>query len=98
MPTGAEDARLAQSVRASSLHLEGRGFESLTAHWYSRYMERLEALVSGHVQGVMFRDFARRLARARGIAGEAENLPDDTLRVIAEGDRASLEALLDKLR
>lgn len=59
--------------------------------------ERLEAIVSGRVQFVMYRDFAQRKARGLKLVGEVENLPDGTVRVIAEGPRGSLEKYLEKL-
>ena len=61
-------------------------------------MERLEAIVSGRVQLVMYRDFATRKARGLGLVGEARNLPDGTVRVIAEGPRQKLETYVQKLR
>lgn len=60
-------------------------------------MERLEAIVSGRVQFVMYRDFATRKARGLGLMGEAQNLPDGTVRVIAEGPQEKLEAYVEKL-
>ena len=60
--------------------------------------ERLEAVVRGRVQFVMYRDFARRKARELGLVGEVENLSDGTVRVIAEGPRQKTEFLLAHLR
>lgn len=60
-------------------------------------MERMEAIVSGRVQLVMYRDFATRKARSLGLVGEVQNLPDGTVRVIAEGERNKLEAYVQKL-
>lgn len=60
-------------------------------------MERLEAIVSGRVQLVMYRDFATRKARSLGLVGEVENLADGTVRVVAEGPRAKLEEYERKL-
>lgn len=60
-------------------------------------MERLEASVTGRVQVVMYRDFACRNARALGLTGTAENLPDGTVRIIAEGERAKLDDYVLKL-
>ena len=59
--------------------------------------ERLEAIVSGRVQMVMYRDFAQRKARGLRLSGEVQNLKDGTVRVVAEGSRASLEKYLYKL-
>jgi len=47
--------------------------------------ERLEAVVTGKVQGVSFRDFTCRKAQALGLCGEVKNLPDGTVHVVAEG-------------
>lgn len=59
--------------------------------------QRLEAIVSGRVQMVMYRDFACRMARSLHLAGEVRNLADGTVRVIAEGPRTKLEAYVRKL-
>ena len=59
--------------------------------------ERLEAIVSGRVQLVMYRDFAQRKARGLKLTGEVTNLSDGTVRVIAEGSREALERYLLKL-
>ena len=56
------------------------------------------ALVSGHVQGVNYRNYARGKARELGIHGSAENLPDGRVEVIAEGEAEDLAAFLDFLR
>lgn len=60
-------------------------------------MERLEAVVSGRVQGVMYRDFVQRKASGLALTGEVQNLPDKTVRVVAEGPRDQLEKLVEKL-
>ena len=60
--------------------------------------ERLEAIVSGRVQGVGFRFFAEaECIFIGGIKGHAKNLPDGTVEVIAEGEREKLERLLRAL-
>jgi acylphosphatase len=55
---------------------------------------RLRAEVRGHVQGVGFRYGARRRARELGVEASAENRPDGSVLVVAEGPRAACEALL----
>ncbi|MEK7602566.1 MAG: acylphosphatase [Patescibacteria group bacterium] len=60
--------------------------------------ERLEAIVSGRVQMVMFRDFTQRKATGLHVTGEVKNVSDGTVAVTAEGPRASLETLLTKLQ
>jgi acylphosphatase len=59
--------------------------------------ERLEAVVQGRVQMVMFRDFVERKASRLKLSGEVQNRTDGTVWVVAEGSRAALEALLQKL-
>ena len=56
------------------------------------------ATVYGRVQGVNFRYFVQRNARALGLRGYVENLADGrTLEVYAEGEKESLEELLGYL-
>jgi acylphosphatase len=50
-------------------------------------------IVHGLVQGVFFRDSARREARVLGLSGHALNLPDGTVEVLACGDASSLAKL-----
>ncbi|KND51176.1 MAG: acylphosphatase [Parcubacteria bacterium C7867-001] len=59
--------------------------------------ERLEATVSGRVQLVMYRDFVQRKASGLKLTGFVKNIPDGTVRVVAEGSRESLERLLARL-
>lgn len=59
--------------------------------------ERLEAIVHGKVQGVMYREFVRKEAMRLGLVGCAKNLIDGTVEVIAEGPRVSLEKLAKKM-
>jgi acylphosphatase len=56
--------------------------------------ERLEAIVSGRVQKVMYRDFACRKARRLGLTGTVTNYHDGTVHVRAEGSRERLETYL----
>lgn len=59
----------------------------------------LKITVFGRVQGVFFRDFVSREARALGVKGYVRNLPEgNTVEVYAEGDRKSLEKLLGRCR
>lgn len=60
-------------------------------------MQRLHAIVSGRVQGVSFRYYTTQTARHLGVLGWVKNLPDGTVEVVAEGDKANLEQLLDFL-
>lgn len=56
-----------------------------------------EVLVEGRVQGVGFREFARRCAGRLGVVGYAMNLRDGRVRLIAEGTRAAIESLVAEL-
>ncbi len=55
------------------------------------------AVVYGRVQGVGFRDFVRRRARALSVAGWVRNLPDGTVEVRAEGPKDALLSLMSAL-
>ncbi len=59
---------------------------------------RLDAVVSGWVQGVGFRLFASRRAEALGLTGWVRNEADGRVRLVAEGPRAELETLLAALQ
>jgi acylphosphatase len=56
------------------------------------------ALVSGTVQGVGYRAFARRAALELDIRGHAVNLPDGRVEVLACGEAAALDAFIAELR
>lgn len=58
---------------------------------------RVTAWVRGRVQGVGFRWWVRSRALELGLAGSATNLDDGRVLVVAEGERAACEALLDQL-
>ena len=54
--------------------------------------------VDGWVQGVGFRGFARRLAHQLHIRGWVRNLYDGRVEVLAEGDKAAIESLIELLK
>ena len=54
---------------------------------------RLKAVVRGEVQGVGFRWAVQRQAGQLGLTGYAENLPDGSVRVEAEGEPGHLDEL-----
>jgi acylphosphatase len=58
---------------------------------------RLDATVSGRVQGVGFRYFVLREAMDLGLDGWVANAPDGSVRCVAEGSREHLERLLERL-
>ena len=59
---------------------------------------RLTARISGEVQGVGYRAYARRRAQMLGLRGYARNLADGTVEVVVEGPRDALEQLFVVLR
>ncbi|MEM1116330.1 MAG: acylphosphatase [Bacteroidota bacterium] len=56
-------------------------------------MERLTATVRGRVQGVGFRRYVRGWARTLDLAGWVCNEADGSVRLVAEGEAASLDRL-----
>lgn len=58
---------------------------------------RLTAWVEGAVQGVGFRWWTRCRGLEAGLVGEARNLSDGRVAVVAEGDRQACQRLLDAL-
>jgi len=56
---------------------------------------RVHIFVSGSVQGVFFRDSARRKAEKLGIAGWVKNLPDGRVEIIAEGKEQQVKELIE---
>jgi acylphosphatase len=51
-------------------------------------------LVSGRVQGVGFRWYARERAEQLGLAGWVRNLPDGRVELLLEGREGAVEAML----
>lgn len=61
-------------------------------------MSRLHAIVEGRVQGVGFRAFVMDVAEMLPVTGWVRNRWDETVEVVAEGERPVLEKLLAALR
>lgn len=57
-------------------------------------MIRRRVVVHGHVQGVFFRDTARRLARQYGVAGWIRNTWQGTVEAAFEGAPEAVERLV----
>lgn len=60
--------------------------------------QRVKVLYSGHVQGVGFRYTARSVAMGFEVTGAVRNLPDGRVELIAEGERAELDAFCEAIR
>jgi len=58
----------------------------------------IECIITGRVQMVMFRDFACRRARRLGLSGTVQNLPDSSVRVIAQGEKDKLAKYIGLLK
>ena len=60
--------------------------------------KRYHAIVTGLVQGVFFRMFAKRTARSLGLKGYTKNLPDKTVEIVVEGEEKNIKVILDWLK
>jgi acylphosphatase len=60
-------------------------------------LQRLEARITGRVQGVGYRHFIVRQAQRLAVSGWVRNERDGSVFVVAEGEIAALEALLEVL-
>lgn len=60
--------------------------------------KRLEANIQGRVQGVGFRWFVRRAAAQLGLVGWVANDPSGSVRVVVEGEAASVHQLVVDMR
>ena len=61
-------------------------------------LKEIEVIIKGRVQMVMFRDFIKRKADKLGVYGMVENLPDDSVRVVAQGDEEKLKEFVEELK
>ena len=61
-------------------------------------MIRRRVVVSGRVQGVFFRETARRRALAFGVAGWIRNSPDGSVEAVFEGAEDAVERLVELCR
>lgn len=59
---------------------------------------RRRVRVVGRVQGVGFRAWTARRASGLGLCGRVRNLPDGSVEIEVEGDRGSVERMIELLR
>jgi acylphosphatase len=59
---------------------------------------RAEVTFKGKVQGVHFRDYARRFSRRRSVNGWVKNLSNGTVQAIFEGEKENIEEVIRLLR
>jgi acylphosphatase len=57
-------------------------------------MIRRRVIVHGRVQGVFFRDTARRMAQSRGLGGWVRNKPEGTVEAVFEGEPEAVESMI----
>jgi len=57
-------------------------------------MVRKRVLITGHVQGVFFRDTCRRTAVRNGVGGWVRNLPDGRVEAVFEGAAEPVDRLV----
>ena len=60
--------------------------------------QRLQVFYTGRVQGVGFRFSVKEIACGYEVTGFVRNLVDGRVEMVAEGDRAELEAFLEGIR
>lgn len=61
-------------------------------------MSRVQILVSGQVQGVLFRQKTKSQAQNLGISGWVKNTDDDRVEIVAEGEKQKLDQLISWCR
>lgn len=59
---------------------------------------RVRIEITGVVQGVGFRWFAREKARRWGLPGWVRNRPDGSVEIVVEGPASSVDGLIEMLR
>ena len=60
--------------------------------------KRIQATISGRVQGVGYRYFAAHVAQRLGVGGTVRNGIDGVVEVVAEAEEATLQNFLAELR
>lgn len=57
-------------------------------------MHRVIAIFKGRVQGVGFRASTKMIAHELGLVGYVQNMPDGTVKLVAEAEKSALERFL----
>lgn len=57
-------------------------------------MEQVRLIISGRVQGINFRHFARQHAEKLDIKGFVRNLPNGSVEVVAQGEADNLKVFV----
>jgi len=60
--------------------------------------ERVRLIVSGRVQGVFFRAFAKEQARALDLKGWVRNMPDGSVELLLEGEGKAVGEMIEWCR
>jgi acylphosphatase len=72
--------------------------EQAVRRYTMRMLTARRFVLSGRVQGVGFRFFARQAARIEGLSGWVQNRPDGRVEVVAEGEAESMQRFEARLR
>ncbi|MBN1109882.1 MAG: acylphosphatase [Methanomassiliicoccales archaeon] len=59
---------------------------------------RISVVFKGKVQGVYFRQYARRWAEMLSLNGYIRNMPDGTVHAVFEGQRQAVQEIIRKLK
>ncbi len=60
-------------------------------------MRAVKMRIEGIVQGVGFRYYTYRVAKRYGIKGYVKNMPDGSVKVMAEGEESAMEKFLQEV-
>ena len=61
-------------------------------------MKSIHLIISGKVQGVFFRDSARRKANELGLTGFVRNLSNGTVEIVAQGSEEKINELIEFIK
>lgn len=59
---------------------------------------RADIIAKGEVQGVGYRDVVKKAARKTKLTGYVENAPGDEIRIVCEGEKASIESFIKLIK